>query len=657
MTDSYFQYITNILHRDNWENVYEDRQVSYLMVYTIKYDKISDIFHDISLGDNLRKIVYQYPSGYMLRTIDRNKATTHVIDSSANVDIVTCYWKTFLINIIGKSLIVPIKHDNVDGVIEEFYQDSHILDIAAINKDPVYMSFNIKISFCLIYPWIPIIFAHIIMIDPNLRYILSYIESKVPITAKEKEVLYMMLSSNIDNKITVTMNNHDGELFVRFFKVRTRRDACIATEIFEKLIDRYNESFMEIIQLYSIQHIFNKKKRQSKGAANPLMVMLRNRVPDLFISGYSRECPNLPLLIDNLEDALILQNNGKLVIQYPLNTGYYYTSSKEGYYVGLKENRMNNRAKYKYLINCYMDNHENKPHSHLYNYIHGIDNKMRHIKTVLTLPNNFKNFTTLQRIQVHNFDEYIYKNNILAIFSPKNNFSDICIPQLARQECFRNTNKDILEMLKMGNKIDLVKLYRCFEYIFEINIIMLKMDTNNYASVVIPEHCHKYIWKCRYDRSIFVIQRLTNTYGVNDIVYDIITDNETGYIFDNNDTFAKYILDEKKRLTTPDTFDINYDLIEEQYIDPMGKCMLIKLTNGEYIPHNTAPLPIPCNDTYNFLGNIMDDIEEGFKLQYINKTEYRHLTNPDTVIKEKYYTKETTKTSRNVHTEQLKKFM
>ncbi|KAJ3224071.1 hypothetical protein HK099_000283 [Clydaea vesicula] len=268
--------------------------------------------------------------------------------------------------------------------------------------------------------------------------------------------------------------------------------------------------------------------------------------PKLFINTYSRECSILPE-IGNVND-----------FEYPKNSGRYYKASP-GTYLGLKENNLENKEEYPFIINCYKQNHSTNYNTLMFKY----------------LSDNVHN----RKLDSHSF------RSIFGYCSLKK------IPELLLQEYY-TFSKD-----KIGSIIDTEecgeKIYRIYEYTLKINIIIVEKRNRVYP--LIPFHVYPYFWDFVEDyKTIIILKKKKMDY----IIYEC------------DDDTRRNIIEQKLCMTVRSTNITDY---VNQVVDIDGKCRMYQTSEGDWIPCESRPLDCPevsiVPDMHNYLFSITNDIK------------------------------------------------
>ena len=280
------------------------------------------------------------------------------------------------------------------------------------------------------------------------------------------------------------------------------------------------------------------------------LAILRTINPELFVQQYSRESQVLPIPCDPEEYSL----------EFPLGSGKYY-KAPEGYYPGLKENRLHNKDIYPLIITCYRTDHSINPHKLTYKYYNGIfDNLSPNVsmKDCFNVPFTFK----------------VYKEVIL-------------------QEQYKANLQTYSEFYND---------YRYCEEMYNINIIVIRN-----GNVLIPDHVEPYYWNYYNYRKTYVIEQTKKNLGLSHKKIDV-----------DPEQYIKMKLSKTKRSTYDNSLDYTH-----QYIDFNGKVRMLKLRDGSWIDCVGAPLNLPTENVRDETIRNIERISKGFfrriKVNHIDK--------------------------------------
>ena len=181
-------------------------------------------------------------------------------------------------------------------------------------------------------------------------------------TTKKKSGLYLhyfIKNSNGTCNITTTedIDSIPPRNIVRL-RIKNAKDQDIANDFIKmigKLLYIYKKNQTQLVKFYQ-QYIPDFTKDKGKKEVEPSKLTLNKQVPDLFISGYAHKCGYQPIIIDDDEAKNYPEER---VMRYPIKgegktRTYLCDDEKSGYiYVGLRDNTLKNRNKYKYIPCCF----------------------------------------------------------------------------------------------------------------------------------------------------------------------------------------------------------------------------------------------------------------------------------------------------------------
>jgi len=409
--------------------------------------------------------------------------------------------------------------------------------------------------------WNKHILADIITNDREVCQIMSLQESFRPLYEKKYISSLCMFS-----KFTII---DDEQIRVRISSSSCYTNSQLVLSLVVVLFEIYDEVYEKINKIYS--KVLGDKDVNKVFYTNSLK-KLREAEPDLFINNYTRECPILPIMISEEESR-----TEKNVLNY---CGRFY-KAPQGYYIGLKLNRLSNKEKYKYLVTCYTTNHFARKGSVTYKYIHE-----REIpeKTNFGRNNNGNRRIYSEEYGVYrseSFPDLMRKNFGEKEINNKNIFS-VC-----RQEAWYLDNDQIEKDIE--ENLDGSIYYRYFEEIYKCNILVVFLSKGEF-DILIPPHRGKYIWN-RYskNRGVIVIKVLPPAHTKGSHYYEILLSGSTPYIFDTNEHNICTKLLEKKRLITYDGIKPNMKNIYRQYTNEDGKCIMVEDEDGTQERCNCRP--------------------------------------------------------------------
>lgn len=274
---------------------------------------------------------------------------------------------------------------------------------------------------------------------------------------------------------------------------------------------------------------------------------LRAVNPKMFVANYTRECQILPVIYkgelgEKSEQQGFFYSGLKLVLEYPRGSNHWYTSP-EGFFPGLKKNRLPNAEAYPYIVKCFKRDH----------------------MTMSTKP------------------AYRYYNKGLLPVQKTTSFESI-LSSLGLKKS--RVHKEVLLQENYHSNIDCINMsrgdtsYRYFEELYNINIVVVESIKESLYPII-PDCPHPYFWSLNDSRkTIIVIKRVKKHY--NKIVED--------YSFGSGDA----VVSRKASLSVREDSPI----CDGQFVDFYGKRRLI-LVDGSWKESVGAPLNVPHMEIIN----------------------------------------------------------
>jgi Family of unknown function (DUF5757) len=361
-----------------------------------------------------------------------------------------------------------------------------------------------------------------------------------------------------------------------------------------------------------IEDIFTKYSKSRSNTPNNALakrdfsrlsgiMRLRSELPELFINNYTRECPVLPIMVSR-EQAKLLEGK-KSVIFYPLNStmGRYYTAP-DGYYVGLKRNRLQNRDLFPCLVTCYLHDHMSRKGSETYIYYTGGEAANKN-KSARPVPRSMGysllgiNNPLLTRSSGFGYDRRRVPSFVKAVETATGKAVDYAslpwCPQVVKQEMWDVSDEDIMARIRCANCGPLA--YRYFEELLKVSIHVVVIKDGMFESLVPshnsgPAHTDRYIWAPPYPQHVVIFETIRKTYGETRSLYDVLVRGCNMTVFDSGEPAVLSIVAQKssESVCPPDTVDA-----VEQLIDERGKCRIIYTSSGKLQMTLTRPLTVP----------------------------------------------------------------
>jgi hypothetical protein len=574
-----------ILAVANRKKNYEEKSNSHTINIVFTSDiNLETLFHDLEINDETTMIVL----GNMSRS-RRDVSFESVLQRMNKTDLLEIMWKRIHIKVSSKMMV--LLHTNLNPTD---------ITLALPPYRKIFIkNFKKTIQVSLTKKWSRYIFAHLISTHPTLRYNMAYLETHNPCSGRKKEIVYLCMD-NANARIVLTIKEKNTNVISIKFSddysvhIKSYRYDYVnsAIEYMRRVLVMYEDSFDEINSIYQIESNVDVFEDMNS------IKYLKSIYPDFFVSGYSRECPNLPL---------ISTKDDPTAIEYPIGSGRYF-SAPAGSYVSIKKNRLSNKNVYPYLVNCYPTDHRSRSKSQYMKYYcpDSYRQSVAGISPKEPVPTNL----LIEGIERHtDIPSTIYDILVFIFGAPAHTDYKF---QLCRQSFWCDTD---IKFRKNDHR-----LYRLYEYMFETNLFMLQIHSNHLAHVILPAHRNDYIWNPKYMRSVLLVQEVQGAYGMRDNVYSLISHGGK-FIFDNTHILCKSVIETKLRYTVRGVKHKK----ARQYIDE----------NGKSLPY--------CEPSENELyeevlsSEMLKHIVNAYELGTINKTQFKHFTNYKTRIIERYF--------------------
>jgi hypothetical protein len=465
----------------------------------------------------------------------------------------------------------------------------NMIDTKYENTPVIKYKATAKIKICAI--WDVNVLADIITNDCNISQIMAVRESIN--TLGNKRVFSIALSiKNGESVCRVAFTYKNEYVFAMISKLSSEEYLSFVTEALKLLF----ETYVDNVSSYSPVPLLPVHTRASN------IETLRNQLPELFVNNYTRECPMLPIMISHDEAELI--HCQQRVILYPLNSdkGRYYTAP-EGYFVGLKRNRLSNKDEFPYLVTCYLQDHMKRTSSDTYKYyyncsINNYDNHDNH--------NNYNDHNIIHPINYNSrrplpkaiYDPRYYRIKARSFIDALESATNVKIdylpwfPQITKQEMWDKSDEEIMDAINGKTTDGLSCLYRYFEELIQISIHVVVIKKGNFEPLI-PRHKGQYVWEPPYPMHIVIFENYKKTYGTNLCLYSYLARNRNT-IFNSTDEVVSYLISQKNvDSVKPMQFHNITSAAREQIIDRNGKCKTIITEQGLHIDTYTRPLNLP----------------------------------------------------------------
>lgn len=248
---------------------------------------------------------------------------------------------------------------------------------------------NVTAKFIVRNMWFDLdVMAYIITMNEAFRH-LSYLDELQTMFADKKKITLHVRIADIQSIVTINPNKitestdifrKDGEAVrmpqgtqytqVSITGARNMAEVDLMRLLVLDLLSLYERQQEALFQMFR-SYIPNLGVREQVQIprTQKRIKMLRDVFPEMFISGYARECQtrNQPLPIAEDEVESWRQTRQVLRIPAPIknSTKQFHTNkviyltcpSEENPYIGLKENKLPNRDRFPYLPCCYKEKH------------------------------------------------------------------------------------------------------------------------------------------------------------------------------------------------------------------------------------------------------------------------------------------------------------
>jgi hypothetical protein len=543
--------------------------------------------------------------------------------------VVMARWNNKDFKVYHDKFIFDCDGKDLDSV--NMYADQ-VMSAFGISKQSIVFSYqaNTKASLRVdINNWNAIVLEDIIVNDSMLSRIMSVANGVLDDVITEQ-----VFSKNRSLVIHVTQprarcafryNNGTLKISVASLSVDDTAIA-ISVAIVWGLLRIYDERFANIYKKYSLS-VKNSRQRVTNTKHRSKINDLRDRFPELFANNYTRECHNLPLMLDTEEEANKYREMGRLVIKYPLKGKYskWYTSPSDDLYVGLKLNRLSNKDKFKYIVNCYTSNHYETPSRETYVYYHGDNGSKKesaaNLITLKILAPGRRGPLPIAMTVEYNLDGYmrigtggLFVQCIATALGvdprdyPKMVHKGIKngLLNVVKQEAWNKSDDEILkDVIKNPDG----KYYRLLEELYECNILLVEIGHRAKYVISIPSCKDKYIWEPRDGKYIVVMKNQKKLYDDHLVSYELVV-NGSKSTFNKKDPLVSAIVSFKLAHTMRS--DVDEKGVKAQYITEHGKCNIVMTKHG-MTKCNSRPLYKPTisadvikrqSKIYNYLGNI-----------------------------------------------------
>lgn len=443
-------------------------------------------------------------------------------------------------------------------------------------------------------PWEYDVVADIITNDPEMAQVMAMCERMS--TLGTRRLFSAVIDVGGGDICRVALTHTNNQMVAMMSKLPDEDASLRAADVLKMLIEKYEAKWDNV----------QSPAASIDSAVNGIKA-LREILPELFIHNYTRECPVLPIMVPeppthdlnlsptlsplelptqdlNSSPTLSLPKSRCRVIKYPANGIYarYYTAP-EGYFVGLKRNRLANKDIFPCLVTCYLQDHMERKGSETYSYyaanVEAQDEETTKISRKKPLPKSISN------PNYHRRRAASFRDAVELATGVKIDKFPWC-PQVVKQELWDRTDDDIMATINRGTEGSCV--YRYFEEVVGVSIHVVVIIDGNFESLV-PRHKGRYVWSPPYPLHIVIFETYKTTYGSRSCCYDYLTKG-TATMFDEEDSVVSYLTTQKAAESLPPA---KHGRVNKQVIDRNGKCCRVILDDSRQQSTFTRPMAVP----------------------------------------------------------------
>lgn len=421
-------------------------------------------------------------------------------------------------------------------------------------------------------PWNADSLADIITNDPEISQAAAMCERVSTLGSRRLFSVAVDVGNGHISRIAITCR--EGQVTAMMSKLPDEDASLCAANTLDRLLKMYEDSWGSM-----------KVERSTlKFSAVSGIVALREKLPELFINNYTRECPVLPIMMSSEEAERKMDE--QRVILYPRpdacsDKSRYYTAP-DGHFVGLKRNRLANKEEFPCLVTCYLQDHMDRRGSETYQYYNSKDSAGADRNTKKRpLPKSISN------PKYHRKRALSFLNAVELATGVKVSSFPWC-PQVTKQELWDWSDDDIMTSIRQTAAPGSL-VYRYFEELIGVSVHVVVIKEGNFEPLV-PRHRGQYIWSPPYSLHIVIFETYRMTYGNKSCSYDFLTKGNTT-MFDDKDDVISY-LTAQKHAESVRPLHISKP-VREQIIDRNGKCSAITMEDGSNIVTYTRPIAAP----------------------------------------------------------------
>jgi hypothetical protein len=412
-------------------------------------------------------------------------------------------------------------------------------------------------------PWDQDVMANVITNDPDMVQSMAVCERMSTLGNRR------LFSAVIDvgNEVCrVALTHADNQIVAMMSKLPDEDASLRAADVLKRLIAKYESKWKPVPSLVKPVDVAVHGIRE-----------LRDKLPELFVNNYTRECPILPIMVPELD---VHKCSPKRVILYPMDGEYarYYTAP-EGYFVGLKRNRLANKSTFPCLVTCYLQDHMERKGSETQAY-YAAAGTVEKSGRKKPLPKSISN-PSYHRKRATSFHDAVEQAT-----GWKTGQFPWC-PQVVRQELWDWQDDDIMAAITGSTEVGSC-IYRYFEELVGVSIHVVVIKDGNFESLV-PRHRGKYVWSPPYPLHIVVFETHKTTYGNRSCCYDYLTKG-SATMFDDGDNVVSHLTVQK---AADSVLPAQLEGVCEQVVDRNGKCCRVKFEDDRQELTFTRPMAVP----------------------------------------------------------------
>jgi hypothetical protein len=599
-----------------------------LVDVALQYDTSCSVF--VSYNGNTEN-VRRKVSTFVMKDIPK-KYVEFVPKPMDRDGVVMARWNTKDFRIYHDRLVFECDGNDLDNITT--YADN-AMSIFGIESDKISFAYqtNTKASLMIhVDDWNAVILEDLIINDNMFSRVMS-VANGVLEEGVTEEILHRNRSLVVyisHASVRCVFRHVAGALKVSIASSSIDDTAVIiAVALVQRLVKEYNNNFASAYERYSL-HVRKISSTPATTKPQSKIDSLRRRLPELFANNYTRECHNLPVMLDTEKEAEAYRKMGRLVIKYPLDGEYsrWYTSPSDDLYVGLKLNRLSNKAQFKHIVTCYTSNHYENPNRETYIYYRGDDRaKKGAVADLITLrilsPGRRGPLPIAMTVE-HDLQGYMRLGTggsfldciTHALGVDKNKFLKLVhkgmgkgLLNVLRQELWNLDDDEILDGIADISRIDGTKYYRLFEEVYQHNILIVEIGHRGKYAISIPECRGRYIWQPCNGKYIVVAKNGKKLYDEHLVSYELVVYGDQ-VTFDEEDPLVLAMVSSKTARTVRS--DVDESIVKRQYITEHGKCNVVATKDG-MMKCNSRPLYKPVMDVglvrrestlYNYLKTI-----------------------------------------------------